>query len=70
MLDELASRLHLIAHQLVEDCVGLVDFLDVDAKQRARIDVQCRFPELLRIHLAQAFVPLDLESLGGGASLG
>ncbi len=44
VLDEFAARLHHVAHQLGEDVVGLVDFLDLDLQQRALVGVQRGFP--------------------------
>src|SRR5262245_2667586 len=52
-LDEVAPRLDEVAHQLGEDQVGVRAFLDLDLEQRAHIGVERRFPELLRVHLAQ-----------------
>src|ERR1700760_4031079 len=58
VLDELAARFNHVAHQLGEDVVGLVNLLDLHLQQRARIDIERGFPELLRIHLAESFVEL------------
>src|SRR5258708_453555 len=63
VLDEFAARLDDIAHQFGEDVVGLVDLLDLDLQQRALVGVARGLPELIRIHLAEAFVALQLDAL-------
>ena len=50
-----------IAHQLGEDIVGLVDLLDLHLQQRAFVGVERRFPELVRVHFAEALVALQLR---------
>ena len=63
LLNELAPRLYDIAHEFREEIVGLVDFLDLNLQQRAGIDVERRLPQLLGIHLAEAFVALQGDAL-------
>src|SRR5947208_3247038 len=58
VLDEFAARFDHVAHQLREDVVGLVDFLDLHLQQRALVGVERGFPELAGVHLAEAFVAL------------
>src|ERR1700721_809759 len=69
-LDEFAARLDHVAHQLGEDGVGLVDFLDLDLQQGALIGVQRGLPQLARVHLAEAFIALQLDALAAGAGHG
>src|SRR6185437_3827325 len=70
VLDEFAAGFDHVAHQLGEDVVGLVDLLDLHLQQRASFGVERGFPELLRVHLAQAFVALQVESLAAGLGHG
>src|SRR5215467_3729638 len=63
VLDELPARLNQIAHQLVEEHVGFIDLLDAHLQQRACIGVEGRFPQLLWVHFAQAFVALKRKTL-------
>src|SRR5207302_5559680 len=60
-LDELATRLDVAAHQLLEDLVDLRDVLDLDLEQRARRRVHGRVPELVGVHLAQTLEAADLD---------
>src|SRR5687768_15688718 len=64
-LDEVSSRLDFFAHQDVEDLIGRIEILDTDLQQAPRLGIHGGLPELLRIHLAEAFVPLDAETLFG-----
>src|SRR4051794_35948185 len=66
ILNEFPPWFNHIAHQLGEDVVGLVDFLDPDLQQRALVGVERGFPELARVHLAEAFVALKRHPLGPG----
>ena len=59
LLDELAARLDLVAHEDREELIGFLGILHLDAQHRAALGIHGRFPELLRIHLAKAFVALD-----------
>src|SRR5690606_23163162 len=63
LLDKGAARLNLVAHELGEEIVGLVAFLDLHLKQRTGIDIERRLPELLRVHFAKALVALHRNSL-------
>src|SRR5437867_10030540 len=56
-LDELAARLHLVAHEDREDPVGLDGVLDLHLQQLAPRRVHGRLPELLGVHLPTALVP-------------
>ena len=40
--------------------------LDLHLQQRARVEVERRLPELLRVHLAQTLVALQREALAAG----
>src|SRR6185369_10071252 len=64
-LDEVAARLDLVTHQDGEDLVRFDGVLDLDLQQDPVFRVHGGLPELLRVHLAQAFVALDAESLLG-----
>src|SRR4029077_12817762 len=66
LLDELPPRLDLVTHQGGEDLVGLVGILDLHLEERARRGLHRGLPELGRVHLAEALVALDLETLAGG----
>src|ERR671917_249019 len=59
-LDELLARRHSRAHQHVECLIRLDAVVDGDLQQRARAGVHGGVPELLRVHLAQSLVALDL----------
>src|SRR5829696_1320663 len=69
-LNELAPRLHLVAHQLGEDVVGLVGLANLYLQERADVRVERRFPELVGIHLAQALVALHRDALAAGGEDG
>src|SRR5688500_6291928 len=56
VLDELSSRLDLIAHQRREHLVGLGMVLGTDLQQRSRLGFHGRRPELLGVHFAEALV--------------
>src|SRR5215472_13478107 len=47
--DELATRLHGIAHQDGEDLVGSYRIFHADPEERARLRIHGGFPELLRV---------------------
>ena len=68
MLDELPSRLHLVAHQQGKQLVGGDGVLHFDAVHAARLGVHGGVPQLLVAHLAQSLVALDL-GLGVAAHL-
>jgi hypothetical protein len=57
-LDEVAPRLHLVAHQHGEHAVGLDGVVDLHAQQAAHGGVHGGFPQLLGVHFAQALVAL------------
>ena len=59
VLDELAPRLHVVAHERREDLVGADRILDLHLQQDALGRVHRRLPELLGVHLAQPLVALD-----------
>src|SRR5712672_440983 len=62
VLDEFAPRLHQLAHQLGEEIVRLVRMLDFHLQQRAGILIQRGLPQLVGVHLAQAFIALQRKS--------
>src|SRR6185437_16579580 len=66
VLDEFAARLDHVTHQLGEDVVGLVDLLDLHLQERARLGIERGLPELIGVHLAEAFVTLQRQSLATG----
>src|SRR6266478_5497906 len=63
LLDELAARLDLVAHQLLEHLLSVLLRTDLHAQHRARLRIHRGLPQLLRVHLAQTLVALDLDSL-------
>src|SRR5215831_1569037 len=63
LLDEVSTGLHEIAHENGEDLVGLDAVLDAYLEERASRRVHRRLPELLGVHLAEALVALDAETL-------
>src|SRR3990172_3052879 len=60
-LDEVLARGHFLAHELREHAVGGHRVLDVDLEHDAPGGVHRRLPELLRVHLAQTLVTLDVD---------
>ena len=63
LLDELSSWFNNITHQFGEEIIRFCHVIDLDLKQSARIGVQCSLPELVGVHLAQAFVTLQGQPL-------
>src|SRR5258707_10734325 len=63
VLDEFAPRLHQLAHQLGEEIVRLVRVLNLHLQKRARILVQCGLPQLVGVHLTQAFIALQRQTM-------
>src|SRR5919198_6314139 len=70
LLDELAARLNLVAHQPREPEVGGRCVLDVDAYDHAPSRVHRRLPELGSVHLAEALEAGDLDSRLGEVQRG
>src|SRR5438067_6401281 len=62
VLDELAARLHLIAHQRREHQVRFGVILGAHLQQRARFRIHRRRPELIGIHFAEALVAVDRDT--------
>src|SRR3569833_2813356 len=60
-LDELAARLDVVAHECLEDLVGQHRIFHVHLEERARLRIHRRLPELLRVHLAESLVALDVD---------
>ena len=65
LLDELAPRLDLVAHQHREEAVGGRRVVHRDLRQRAGRGVHRRLAQLLGVHLAQALEALELDALAG-----
>src|SRR5674476_1403042 len=65
LLDELASRLDLVAHQHREDLVGRLDVFHRHELERARHGVHGGVPKLVGVHLAE---PLEALRLGLGVA--
>src|SRR5690606_34822229 len=63
LLDEVATRLHLVAHEAVEQAGRDRRVLDLDLHDGPRLRIHRRLPELIRVHLAQALVPLEPDPL-------
>src|SRR5690606_35738930 len=62
-LDELPPRLHVFAHKDGEDLVRLFRVLQRQLADGAGLGIHGRLPQLLRVHLTQALVPLDGDPL-------
>src|SRR5438132_14322057 len=63
-LDESLAGIDVVAHQNVEDLVGLDRIFDLDAEQHAVLRVHGGLPELLGIHLTETLVASDLRFSG------
>ena len=57
-LNEVAARLHYIAHKNGEHIVGASGVSDVDLQEGTLLRVHRGLPELLGVHLAKALVAL------------
>ena len=68
--DEVAPGLDDVAHEFGEDVVGLVEFGDFDAEQRADVGIERGFPELFGVHFAEALVALHGDALARGGEDG
>ena len=66
VLDELAPRLDLVAHQRGEHQVGLGVVLGAHLQQRPHVGLHRRRPELLGVHLAEPLVAVDRHALLAG----
>src|SRR4051812_27985377 len=66
VLDELAARLHLVAHQRREHLIGFGVVFSADLKQRAMVRVHRGVPQRIGVHLAQALVAVDSDALLAG----
>src|SRR5690606_38531717 len=62
VLDERPAWFDHVAHQRAENLIGGHGVLDADLQQPARLRVHGGFPQLFRIHLAQALEALDLAA--------
>ena len=58
-LNEFASRFNLVAHECGEYLVGRDSILHCHPEHRSCLRVHRRLPQLLRIHLSKALVPLN-----------
>src|SRR3990172_8210489 len=63
LLDVLAAGADGLAHQDGEECVRRGGVLDRDLLQDPPRGVHRRFPQLLRVHFAEALVPLLPDAL-------
>src|SRR5512144_206316 len=63
LLDELATRLDLVAHQHREDFVRSLGVFHGHQHERARHGVHGGLPELVRVHLAETLEALQLHAL-------
>ena len=61
ILDEFAARLDVFAHQGRENVFGRDGIFQFDLKQGAGIRIHRGFPQLLRVHFAQALESGDGE---------
>ena len=62
-MDELPARFDHLPHQRREHVLGLVGVGYPDLQERAGARIEGGFPELLRVHLAQALVALNRRAL-------
>src|SRR5207302_10408164 len=60
-LDEALAGIHVVAHQDIEDLVGLDRILDLDSQQHPVLGIHGGFPELVGVHLAETLVARDLR---------
>src|SRR5690554_408500 len=67
LLDELATRFHMVAHQRVEDLVGGDGVVDGDLQHAAVFRIHGGFPQLVGVHLTQPLVALDGMTTSGFA---
>src|SRR4249919_3908767 len=70
LLDELTARLDHVAHQPGEDLVGDIGLVGFDPEERAVRRIERGFPQLLGVHLAKAFIALELQSPAPGGQDG
>src|SRR6185503_3327987 len=63
LVDEVAARIDGVTHQHREDLVGLDRVLDLHLPQDPLRGIHRGLPELVRVHLAETLVALDLEAL-------
>src|SRR6516225_4262288 len=61
-LDEVPPGLDEIAHQGREGLLGRIGMADLDLQQGSNLGVECGFPQLLRVHLAQTLVTLYVDA--------
>ena len=59
IFDEAAARFYLVAHKDGKDLIGLDGIVDAHLQKSAGVRIHRRFPKLLGIHFAEAFVTLD-----------
>src|SRR3974390_967973 len=62
LLNEYSARLDFVAHQFGEQHFRLVRLLNLHLQERTGVHVERGFPELLRVHLAEPFVPLQRDA--------
>src|SRR3954452_5965498 len=65
LLDELPTRLDLVAHQHGEDAIRYGGVLDLEAHQHPPRRIQRGVPELGGVHLAETLEASDLDALLG-----
>src|SRR5207247_8573865 len=63
LLDEVAPRPHLIAHEDREDFLHAGEVLELDLQQGAGFRVHRGLPELLGVHFPKTLVPLQPDPL-------
>ena len=63
VLDELAARLHLVAHEEREDLVGLDGVRELHALHVALRGIHRRRVEFLGVHFAEALETIDAHAL-------
>src|SRR4051812_11544235 len=60
-LDELPARGHLVAHEHVKDFISHDRVLELHLQDSPGDRIHGGLPELLRVHLAETFVTLDVD---------
>lgn len=61
LLNELATRLDILAHEDRENAIGLNGVLNVHLAESTLLGVHGRIEQLLRVHLTETFITLDVD---------
>ena len=63
LLDELTSRLDIVAHQDVEQVMSSTGIFDGHLQQMSTRRIHTRVPKFLGVHFTQPLEPGDLQAL-------